>query len=123
MASRVSAYWIIMLHLFAAQPVDLNGSLRSAAPNNLEFHLPNLLIIYEKCFDLLEHCRIEIVDFFELGIEKRLLCHGAISMHSTKQPGKSGSSVSTSTSRGSPSSDLVEGTKDDDTYQIRVASR
>ena len=65
-----------MLHLFAAQPVDLNGSLRSAAPNNLEFHLLNLLIIYEKCFDLLEHCRIEIVDFFELGIEKRLLCHG-----------------------------------------------
>src|SRR5204863_435641 len=33
-----------------------------------------------------------------------------ISTHSTRQPGKSGSSVRTSTSRGSPSSALVDGT-------------
>ncbi len=43
---------------------DLNGSFRPAALDNLEFHLSNLLIIYEKCFDLLEHCRIEIVKDF-----------------------------------------------------------
>ena len=54
-------------------PIVLSGPLRLS---NLEFYVPNLLIIYEKCFDLLEHRRIEVVDIFDLRIEKRLLRHG-----------------------------------------------
>src|SRR5437868_8443581 len=59
----------------AASMQNLQRPIRSARIEDSHFDISNFLVIHKKLFNLFQHCRIELGEILDLGIEQRRLRH------------------------------------------------